>query len=50
MPFGWLRGVSMLGGHDVELVTGQALLVIALLVLAVVTVMWVLAATRSSQR
>jgi hypothetical protein len=33
-----------------ELVTGQTLLVLALLILAMLGVMWLLAATRSSQR
>jgi hypothetical protein len=33
-----------------ELVTGQTLLVLALLVLALLTVMWLLAATRRTQR
>lgn len=33
-----------------ELATGQTLLVLALLVFAVLAVMWVLAATRRSQR
>jgi hypothetical protein len=35
---------------DVELATGQTLLVLGLLVLALLAVMWLLAATRSSQR
>jgi hypothetical protein len=34
----------------VELATGPTLLVLALLLLALLVVMWILAATRSSQR
>jgi hypothetical protein len=35
---------------DVELVTGQTLIVLGVLTLAVVIVMWLLAATRRSPR
>lgn len=42
--------MTLPGGVDVELATGQALLVLALLTLSVVIVMWLLAATRRSPR
>lgn len=50
MPFGWHQGVYRARRYDVELVTGQTLMVLGLLVLALLTVMWLLAATRRSQR
>jgi hypothetical protein len=50
VPFGWQRGLTLPGGDDVELATGQTLLVLALLVLAVLAVMWLLAVTRRSPR
>lgn len=40
----------MLRGDAVELVTNQTLVVLALLLLALLTVMWLLAATRRTQR
>jgi heme/copper-type cytochrome/quinol oxidase subunit 4 len=50
VPFGWQWGMALPGGDDMELATGQTLFVLAILVLAVVGLMWFLAATRRSPR
>lgn len=50
LPFGWLGAGSCPEVDDVELPIGQTLLVMGLLTLMILAVMWLLAATRSSQR
>ena len=50
MPFGWQWGMTLPGGEDVELATGPTLVVLALLIIGVLAVIGILAATRSSHR
>lgn len=50
MPFGGSGGWPCPEVMDVELATGQTLVVLALLILAMLAVIWLLAATRRSPR